>query len=657
MAIQFVESFDPLDSKFKGTTEVVAIALKKEIKNILGSYVGWFDPFSELIQNALDSIEERAKTNENGYVPTIWITIDIQQNLLVVTDNGVGLDEQKYTQFLAPNFSFKSGNTRGHKGVGATYLAYGFNYIQISTKTKDFTAVGKMQNARNWLTDENPAGNPQVQNDTDGPIDSTFNNIDQGVSICVKFDTSTNPKDLKWIVADTAESWLQILSVKTGLGSFIPNPKIRVNLRVIDKNNKTTEVSADGIEYLWPNKVVEKSETFTNITKKATELFTKKGADFSMPSSMTNLDMFYDIFNTESLKSLIDLVPEELEICDKFTPEVYFGYAYSLKIWQNFNESLKIRSNMKILYGGIQIAANNMAQGELIQIPLNRNIGRQNQVHIVFHFSNCSADLGRKGFQNEIVDFSKDISKKLIDGPLQKFKKYLRPITGAARDLVRKKEVDDWQKEMIEHEKSKPLNLINENFFFPLKTVSITSEPSREQDVIALFNQLLAGGVIRGIRILSTNERLTYDGLYRIIIDEPIENHIYDATINPLGIKKDVIAEIKSYPFITEPTVLEYKFSLDALIENIEDGTKNSNDIGLVVVWETGDDYKGNYKITSLLDTSNLTQRQYHGVTHLMTNITTGQREMDLIVLKELIDYLNNPDATEKIQIAKYDEE
>jgi DNA-binding Lrp family transcriptional regulator len=657
MAIQFVESFDPLDSKFKGTTEVVAIALKKEIKNILGSYVGWFDPFSELIQNALDSIEERAKTNENGYVPTIWITIDIQQNLLVVTDNGVGLDEQKYTQFLAPNFSFKSGNTRGHKGVGATYLAYGFNYIQISTKTKDFTAVGKMQNARNWLTDENPAGNPQVQNDTDGPVDSTFNDIDQGVSICVKFDTSTNPKDLKWIVADTAESWLQILSVKTGLGSFIPNPKIRVNLRVIDKNNKKTEVSADGIEYLWPNKVVEKSETFTNITKKATELFTKKGADFSMPSSMTKLDMFYDTFNTESLKSLIDLVPEELEICDKFNPEVYFGYAYSLKIWQNFNESLKIRSNMKILYGGIQIAANNMAQGELIQIPLNRNIGRQNQVHIVFHFSNCSADLGRKGFQNEIVDFSKDISKKLIDGPLQKFKKYLRPITGAARDLVRKKEVDDWQKEMIEHEKSKPLNLINENFFLPLKTVSITSEPSREQDVIALFNQLLAGGVIRGIRILSTNERLTYDGLYRIIIDEPIENHIYDSTINPLGIKRDVIAEIRSYPFITEPTVLEYKFSLDALIENIEDGTKNSNDIGLVVVWETGEDYKGNYKITSLLDTSNLTQRQYHGVTHLMTNVTTGQREMDLIVLKELIDYLNNPDATEKIQIAKYDEE
>jgi hypothetical protein len=40
-----------------------------------------------------------------------------------------------------------------------------------------------------------------------------------------------------------------------------------------------------------------------------------------------------------------------------------------------------------------------------------------------------------------------------------------------------------------------------------------------------------------------------------------------------------------------------------------------------------------------------------------MTNVTTGQREMDLIVLKELIDYLNNPDATEKIQIAKYDEE
>lgn len=53
-----------------------------------------------------------------------------------------------------------------------------------------------------------------------------------------------------------------------------------------------------------------------------------------------------------------------------------------------------------------------MPQGELIQIPLTRNIGRQNQAHVVVHFENCTVDLGRKGFQKEITDLQKTFQEK-----------------------------------------------------------------------------------------------------------------------------------------------------------------------------------------------------------------------------------------------------
>ncbi|MBK8611857.1 MAG: hypothetical protein IPL84_18485 [Chitinophagaceae bacterium] len=208
---------------------------------------------------------------------------------------------------------------------------------------------------------------------------------------------------------------------------------------------------------------------------------------------------------------------------------------------------------------------------------------------------------------------------------------------------------------MIEYEFDNPLELVNENFFLPLQRISITSKPTREQDVIALFNQLIAGGVIRGIRIMSTNERLTYDGLYRIIIEEPKDHHLYDEEDNPLGIDKSVLNGF-SLPFIFEPKVLEYKYSLDGLIEDIEGGVKNSNDIGLVVVWETGEEFKENYKITSYLDPDNLTLREYHGVTHGITNLTSQQREMELIVLSELIEYLNNPEEVIEMQREKYED-
>jgi len=154
--------FDPLEAKQGLKTEVAINAMKREIQNILDSYVGWFDPFCELTQNALDAIEERLADEDEGYQPEIRVLINLRKNTLTVSNNGIGLTRVKFEQFLAPCFSFKSGNTRGHKGVGATYLAYGFNYIQIASKISDYEVMGKMTGARKWLSDENPASNPRM---------------------------------------------------------------------------------------------------------------------------------------------------------------------------------------------------------------------------------------------------------------------------------------------------------------------------------------------------------------------------------------------------------------------------------------------------------------------------------------------------------------
>lgn len=133
-----IKAFDPLWSKYNGNEEVVIMSVKREISNILNSYVGWYDPFCELIQNALDAVDKRRELND-GFEAKIHVLIDIKNNKISVTDNGIGFKEAEYLKFLAPNFSFKSGGTtRGHKGVGTTYLAYGFNYIQIATKLQIF---------------------------------------------------------------------------------------------------------------------------------------------------------------------------------------------------------------------------------------------------------------------------------------------------------------------------------------------------------------------------------------------------------------------------------------------------------------------------------------------------------------------------------------
>jgi len=650
--------FDPLEAKHDNQRDVAINALKREITNILDSYVGWFDPFCELIQNSLDSVEEREKENEDEqkYHPQLFIEINLKSNKLTVSDNGIGLDEPKFKQFLAPSFSFKSKRkgSRGHKGVGATYLAYGFDYMRISTKTPSFSSTGKIENARKWLNDESPAGNPLISYDNSPEIDSNFKEIDRGVSITIGFNKNTYPSKLDWLGAENAEVWFKILAIKTGIGSFYANKNVQVNIRVFDTQGNKTEFNQNGIEYFFPHKLDIKSANYFDIKKKEDELYQSKGKNFKLPSEFTNLDCFYGMLSTDEIASVIKITDEEQEQIQKFKPSIYFAYLYSAKIWNTFNEELNIRKNYRILHGGIQLSADNMPQGEIIPIPLQRGTDRQNRAHIVIHFQNATADLGRKGFHKDIVLFAQEISRKLIEQPFQRMRDKLRPITGAAPDLVRQKAINEWKSKFIEYEKSNKLEILNQNFFLPTKRISITAKPSREQDVIALFNQLIAGGVIRGIKIMATDERFTYDGLYKVVFEPPIENHIYDKLTNPLGILKELASDYEG--FESEPKILEYKKSFDGLIENIEDESKNSNDIGLVVVWETGEYFRELYSFTSLLDTNNLNLRQYHGVTHIVTNLQTSQREMDLIVLSELIDYLNYPEKTQKEQRIKYEE-
>lgn len=565
--------------------------------------MGWYDPFCELIQNGLDALEERKLIDQNA-TNDLFIKINLLQNSLTVSDSGTGLSKDKFERFLAPNFSFKSGNTRGHKGVGATYLGYGFNYIQISTKTPDFSATGKMTDARRWLSDPNPAANPKVLLDPDGPLDQDFANVDRGTSITIIFDESTRPGKLSWLGATSADQWDKILRVKTGLGAVLDALPLNYSIKVIDLDGKESSVTRNTAEYLWPHLQVRKVKSIREASTVQRKVFEKHGQGGRLPDALKNLDALYDFVPNDEIEKFAELDEIHAELAREYQASVYFCYMFSAKVWSEFNEKVGIRGGQSVLSPGVQLAANWMPQGEVVQVPMSRNIGRQNQIHVVIHFENARPDMGRKGFQKEVVELAQYVARRIIERPIEKNRHLLRPVTGSRDDLGREARVDNWKEQFLAHEEKSPLNLNDEKFFNPMHRLGITSTPTREQDVIALFNQLIAGGVIRGIKIMSTNERFVYDSMFRICFDGEKENHIYDEDSNPLGILEDRYKE----DFVSKPKILEYKFSLNALIEDLETGDKNTNEIDLVVVWEIGEDYQSSYMISSLLVPDNLSE-------------------------------------------------
>jgi hypothetical protein len=656
-----LKNWDPLSTaKEELTDEIISARTKREIRNIIKSYTGWYDSLSELMQNALDAVDTRLQEEgkDSGYVPQIWVRIDLKNNLASVTDNGVGFNQTQFKNFLKPNISFKGGQTRGVKGVGATYLAYGFNFLQFGTKTDDFYYCGTLRNGREWVEDDKGVvPRPIVQSSQ--PIHNIFNSIDAGSTFTLKFiGKFIHPSDLKWIRATNARQWSYVLRISTPLGGIYLGrepTKTACHLSVVDEEGKESTQDITECTYIYPHEVVSACVDLKDIQKKQQALISKGRDPSKLPANFYNLNGIYSAWDWNEIISKdgafrLRLDDGQRQLLQEQRVRVYGFFCYSTNIWDEFNDNfLKLRKGGRILRGGLQLATNGMPQGRLLVIPLTSNIGYQQQSHMIVHFESAEPDLGRKGFQPDLQEISESISVSVV-GLLKRWRKYLKKATGAPHDILEDSKLDAWVKQQEEHEKTKPLVIKNPEFFLPVKEISITSEPLNEQDVISLFNQLIAGGVIRGIKIMATSEHEKYDGIYRVWLKEPFENHIFDKNINPLGVEKKALCE----EFTSKPYILEYKYNFDALIQEIENGEKTEGHIQLVVAWTMGENWPKRYQVTPLLHFSNVHNRNFHGATHEIMDASTGQHVFYAIILSELIAYINDPDGVQEYQRTTY---
>ena len=104
-----IQGFDPLSESQSADgleKNIAEEAVKREVTNILKSYTGYYDVFSELLQNALDAIDLRL-LKEDGFTPRITIEIDIPGNRVRVIDNGIGMNMSEFKYCFRPNVSFK----------------------------------------------------------------------------------------------------------------------------------------------------------------------------------------------------------------------------------------------------------------------------------------------------------------------------------------------------------------------------------------------------------------------------------------------------------------------------------------------------------------------------------------------------------------------
>jgi hypothetical protein len=399
-------------------------------------------------------------------------------------------------------------------------------------------------------------------------------------------------------------------------------------------------------EYLYQHTVLGRTANLKEFLADQLARATK-GQDVSkIPPKFTNLNGIWGewsgqeiLDNTSPIKPVLD--DREKELIASLDLQIYVFMCYSTDLWDDYNDNrLKLRKRTRILRGGLQQATKHMPQGSPITIPLTNNIYFQNITHVIVNFRNAEPDLGRKGFQPEQTELAEKLSVSAATAFRRYYDRLLRRNTGAPA-LLQAMKLETWIDTQKEYEKTHPLVIKGKGLFAPEEELPIRSLPLVEQDVVALFNQMLSSGLIRGMQLLSSSQFNQYDGLYRIRMDPPFTKFVRRDD-NPLGVDEERFAGM-DVVMTSNVRVLEYKYSLDALIEELGTTQKNADEIGLVVCWEMGEKWKGQFDVLSFLDDNNRHHREFHGLTHHLSHSASGLPAFPVIALRDLVSYLEDP--------------
>jgi hypothetical protein len=649
-----ITGFDPLEDAHSAAPEMEAVmadATKRVVVNILKSYTGHFDVFSELIQNALDAVEKRYRNEGSGFRPRVYITLDMKNSRLSVTDNGVGMTLPEFKFCFRPNVSFKKDqNLRGQKGVGATFIAYGFSHVTLQTKVDDFQIAATLAQGRAWAEDATgQVLRPRLEEVSFGIPELSGERRGTSVEVWIGHHPAERPKLLSWWGARTPDQWYDLLRSKTPLGQvhlhtaeFHPS----VQITVIDPTGELLRKDYNNPEYYYPHDMplVQKVQSLNDIQVAERTIEGSAPLVFQkMKSEFKRLQCVYEVWDHNQILSGESLLGSEFSEEERYFIErhkvaVYGCFLHSAKLWNRLSQEVGLRTGFRLLSSGVHLASDRMIQGEPLIIPLSRTQGYASNAHVIVHFTDGSPDLGRKTFQPELTDLAERLSTRAVAAFL-KYRAYLERDTGAT-DGNLGSDLWDWKVQQVERSKKNPLNLVIDN-----RKIPIVSEPQQEQDVVALFHEMLVGRVIRGIDILCTNSHERYDSLFYADYRNPDMEY---GDKNPLGVSSGLIGKTSA------PSVLEYKYDLMSLIEDIEKEEKRASDIDLAVCWDVDREELGSYILKPLLIYDEGATRNYFGATHKVFVETESEVKFEVIILKHLVGFLQNPEDEKARQVARF---
>lgn len=592
---------------------------RNEVRQIIVSYHQTYDHFHEVLQNAVDACEQAfpmpAGEVQTPYEPHIQVRIDVDSNKLLVVDNGTGMtmdDVQKY--LFTPYATKKIGSQvrqRGEKGVGNAFLSYGSNGYHFSTRAINEPSfiAGRLNEGIRWtLNEDSNEVMPLVEPDEPHPL---LRDLQHGTIVEIQFSEQTNIKRL----ADHGTSlqhWEAILRLHTAAGYIDIEENdtflnaLKVSIFVTYQGATQTKVMQTG--YFYPNKVQGVTSVRLGDLQRA-----ERGR---LPPKHTMKDCIFDVYDSEHVKqtalSRLDSYsrfgPSRGELREdiaKFRPRAFILFAWSNEFWSNVNEHIFGHDTREFNHG-IIFSTKTQRLAEPKHIDFSFRTGDYNRFFVLLDMIRIEADIGRKSLERRIANLANLISDAFHDD----FVSSSDALKPAPRERREDEEVELENLQNAAINGGSPLDL-------PRPQVALLKEPREEQDVVALFFNLLGTGHIKGYKFFCTKIARQYDGIGYFELDRT-SDILYNADSNPLGIPEESFGN-QSTKRSTIRNFIEFKVSTDDLVRDIRNGDKQLRDIKWLICWKKGTLHtREGMSIDEILDENQRGHREFYGVTDVM---------------------------------------
>lgn len=601
-------------------TGVDAIQIAKaNLRGILDSYHGDWDFLIELIQNAVDALDLRfsglPKTMDDK--PEIEVAINEKAGTVRVSDNGVGMDAAQARLALFPNYTDKpysrpQGNKRslrGHKGVGLTFLAFGFNMLRYCAKKEGHQFSGQISGGRSWVDSEEASDPPMVTPSAYCPEFLEGRVSGTSVEVLVGQDLFRSLR-LTWL------GWHYVIRCLTAAGYcdinglFRWNERATVSFKLIDADGAIV-APPDGhgdrlpLEYLYPDHILKSC----NLDDYFSKYPNRTEPPTSERSKYEALFVKWDTDKIEAVlfdKGKIDDMESEKYRHYLFTkdhiPSIYAMFTHTQRVWKDrLDQGYSNDKRRRFWKPGIQVVTQQMPTGQIQDVSLEWRGGNRNRFFMLVEIPDAKPDYGRKGFKGDINAYVQFIASQLILNYFIRNRNLLKPTSVAHGGTAVDAEAAADQRQR-EAQQLPELGAPALNF---------KKEPRFENDVIALFCELAARDLIRGFEMLSVSGGAQYDGVVNYRFTRNPDRLIYDPKSNPLGVPKSQLAKSD-----LEAKNLEFKVSLGDLIKELDEETKSPQKVRFAVTWDEGDVANSGYELISLLDNDNHELRKFHGETH-----------------------------------------